>query len=93
MKKLLYIIGMLLPFTFIGCHAEEEETILEIPSSNTSSNIPADHFVVTFTSLSRAAISGPDTRVQSLLYVLYKSSGEFVKERVILIPGGSQYNK
>lgn len=89
MKKLLYIIGILLPFTFIGCHAEEEETILEIPSSNTSSNIPADHFVVTFTSLSRAAISGPDTRVQSLLYVLYKSSGEFVKERVILIPGGA----
>lgn len=35
---------------------------------------------------SRAAVSGIDSRVRSILYVIYKSTGEYVKEKTVLRP-------
>ena len=77
---------------FSGC--EKEEVYSTTSSSEkttqpkTSPEIPEGCFEVIFspkeTPDTRAAISGSDLRVRSIRYVIYKSTGEYVKEKMIL---------
>lgn len=96
MKATLFLMlsGWLL-FTLSGCEkAEDGLQILpekENPSPNEDTDIngiPEGSFVVTFSpnagGTTRAAITGTDTRVRHLRYLIYKSTGEFVKEKVVL---------
>lgn len=87
MKKQLYLLSIFLMLTLAGCQDKTDEFVPNLPQPEIPANIPENYFVVTFTSPSRAAVSGPDKRVRSLRYILYKETGEYVKERVILTPG------
>jgi hypothetical protein len=51
--------------------------------------IPEGYFEVVFTApaSTRAPIDGSDSRIQDLKYMVFKSTGEFVKERLIVKPG------
>lgn len=94
MKTIQSIIGVLFLFFVASCDTEdenlpeslaEEQTLIETPSE-----LPDGYFEVTFSPQpsddTRAAISGSDMRVRSLRYVIYKSTGEYVKEKVVLTP-------
>lgn len=90
--NLSIIIGLLFLFTFTGCE-KDVENIPEIKPGpglpgETPSDLPDGYFEVTFSpsygDYTRAAVAGTDGRVRHLRYVIYKSSGEFVKEKVVL---------
>ncbi len=54
---------------------------------NAWDGIQADYFEVTFAPdarQTRAAVSGQDGRVRQLRYILYKSTGEYVKEKILV---------
>lgn len=58
---------------------------------DTTTPIPDGYFVVSFTpstseAETRAPVVGSDTRVQHIKYIIYKSTGEYVKEKNILLP-------
>ncbi|MCR9011216.1 hypothetical protein [Gabonibacter chumensis] len=89
MKKWTYIFGIFFVLITWGCNDDVEQWETESPSIEIPSEVPEGYFVVTFNQSARTPVSGSDTRVQSLLYILYKSTGEYVKERVILVPGGA----
>lgn len=91
---LLIVSGWML-CTLSGCEKTEEDIPAppqkgeQSPDEDTDiSGIPEGSFVVSFSpnaeGTTRAAVSGTDTRVRHLRYLIYKSSGEFVKEKVVL---------
>ncbi|MDD6210576.1 MAG: FimB/Mfa2 family fimbrial subunit [Bacteroidales bacterium] len=92
MKLNLFIIaGFLLFFSFSSCEKEiddlPEKSDEELTSGNTSADLPDGSFEVTFSTAynsARAAVSGSDGRVRHLRYIIYKSTGEFVKEKVVV---------
>ncbi len=73
-----------------GCSREEEmEMKPELPAPiEEEQNIPEGYFVATFSGFfagdSRAPVTGTDNRIGNIRYLVYKSTGEFVKERVLL---------
>ena len=83
-------------FLFVGCDNEDMSQVLpsmdeDLSSKDDSSGrIPEGYFEVVFSPEdfpgSRAAVSGADSRVRSILYVIYKSTGEYVKEKMVLRP-------
>lgn len=93
MKLYFYICGLLALLVLAGCDKSTENEVL--PSDpqqpgEQGQDVPEGYFVASFSNGildSRAAVSGPDTRVQHVRYIVYKSTGEFVKTRVILSPG------
>lgn len=94
MKTIQTIIGgLLLTLFFASCDRGEESLLPELPSvqppsEETPAVLPDGYFEVTFAPQygtdTRAPITGSDTRVRSLRYVIYKSTGEYVKEKVVL---------
>lgn len=94
MKTIQSIIGVVLLFFVAGCDGGEdflpEPPSKDQPSEEVPSTLPDGYFEVTFSPQygndTRAAISGSDGRVRSLRYVIYKSTGEYVKEKVVLKP-------
>lgn len=86
---------LLVFFTLImtGCDKTEaftdsEEVIL--PEEDPG--IPEGYFVASFSAAfpgTKAPINTTDTRVQSLRYVIYKSTGEYVKERLVFSLNGT----
>lgn len=95
-SALLITIGSFFLFLFAGCEQEKydlsdsQEVPEQKPSDGqTSGKIPEGYFEVTFSpgfTGTRAAVSGPDGRVRHLRYVVYKSTGEYVKEKIIVNP-------
>ncbi|WP_291530661.1 FimB/Mfa2 family fimbrial subunit [Bacteroides sp. UBA939] len=97
MKTTRFIIaGLLCSFLFVGCD-KEEAGFPELPSGGdepseiVSSEIPDGYFEAIFSpgqmgSDTRVPVSGQDSRVRSIRYVVYKATGEYVKERMILNP-------
>lgn len=82
---------MMISFFFFGCEKEELAIQKELPPSNgteTPAILPEGYFEVTFSpggsNETRAAVTGPDGRVQYLRYLIYDSTGVFVKEKVVL---------
>lgn len=91
--KVLFIDALILFSLLIGCDKQESEDILDIPDEEVPVNtqLPNGYFEVnfltsTFDSQTKIAIVGSDTRIQHIHYVIYKSTGEYVKEKTILIP-------
>lgn len=91
--KLYYIYGLLALFVLAGCDKSADEENFSPPlqyPEESGQAVPEDCFVVSFSNglpETRAAVSGSDNRVQHVRYIVYKSTGEFVKTRVILAPG------
>lgn len=92
-KYYSYICGIIIMVLANGCHKvleEEAPSTPDIIDDQKHDSIPEGHFVVSFSGSmpeSRSAVSGPDTRVQHVRYLVYKSTGEFVKTKEILLPG------
>lgn len=99
MKTYLYTFAFGLLLLASACN--KEETAPEpaqpggvIPGEENPA-IPEGYFIATFSTpagqdmITRAPITGKDKRVQYLRYIVYKSTGEFVKEKVILKPSGT----
>lgn len=86
----LYIFCM--AFFFWGCDKDEHFPVDEINDEvkENNNNIPEGYFIVNFSSqLNTGEIrstSGKDDRISHLRYIVYKSTGEFVKERILLTP-------
>lgn len=92
MKIYFYICGLFALLLLAGCDKDAEEGSLPAPETpgEQEQNVPEGYFVASFSSAlpdSRAAVSGTDSRVQHVRYIVYKSTGEFVKTRVVLLPG------
>lgn len=93
MKLYFYISGLLALLMLAGCDKSTDEAgVLPDPSGSEEQEqgVPEGYFVASFFQElpnTRAAISGADTRVQHVRYVLYKSTGEFVKTRIVLALG------
>lgn len=94
MKLHLTLIGLLALLLLSGCGktellpSEDDPEFTPVPDAD----IPEGYFVVTFSGFSpdsRAAINDTTSRVQSLRYILYKSTGEFVKERLVFSKNGT----
>lgn len=94
MKLHLTLIGLLALLLLSGCGktellpSEDDPGFTPVPDAD----IPEGYFVVTFSGFSpdsRAAINDTTSRVQSLRYILYKSTGEFVKERLVFSKNGT----
>lgn len=94
MKTTIFIvISFLLFFFLVGCEKEMEglpdSESGKQPSEQVPSELPDGHFEVTFSpgyGDTRAAVTGLDGRVRQLRYIIYKSTGEYVKEKVVLKP-------
>ncbi|MBK5722939.1 FimB/Mfa2 family fimbrial subunit [Dysgonomonas sp. Marseille-P4677] len=93
MKTKIFFIISVLFILLISCEQQETEDILNIPDKDIPSKaeLPDGYFEVNFVTSAndgqtKAAISGYDTRVQHIKYVIYKSTGEYVKEKTILVP-------
>lgn len=94
MKTNIYIWGLFSLLLLAGCNKNEfeQETLPESPVSPPEENpdIPEGYFIANFspsaTDMTRAAVSGPDQRVQYLRYVIYKSDGTYVKEKLVWQP-------
>lgn len=94
MKTKILLFSILIFIFLASCENRETDELIdtgeeETPTPNTQ--IPEGHFVVnfstsTFDMQTKAAVTGPDTRVQHIRYVIYKSTGEYVKEKVVLLP-------
>ncbi|WP_165026616.1 hypothetical protein [Dysgonomonas sp. ZJ279] len=97
MKTKLLLFNILLLLLFASCDKNESEVDLVGEGETTVENTdpPADlpegffevrFFPSTFGEHTKAAVTGADGRVQHIRYMIYKSTGEFVKEKVVLIP-------
>lgn len=95
MKKFIYILAFALPLIWTaGCSDDDMQTIgTETPSNDPqhpggeSQGIPEGYFEVVFSAQdSRAPVTGTDGRVRDVRYLLFKSTGEFVKERHLVAP-------
>lgn len=92
MKTIFFvIIGFVISFMFTSCEKEWDNEKVKEPVENetpgSSSGIPEGYFEAVFSSNTpetRAAVTGQDTRVRHLRYLIYKSTGEFVKEKIVL---------
>lgn len=94
MKTKILLFSILTSFFWASCDNRETDDLIDIdekesPTSN--SQVPEGHFVVnfatsTFDIQTKAAVTGPDARVQHISYVIYKSTGEYVKEKTVLLP-------
>lgn len=86
----------LLLFILNSCDTQEikiaEDALSkEEEDESTNPNLPEGYFEVRFaTSVNntqtKAPVSGVDSRVQHIQYIIYKSTGEYVKEKTILVP-------
>lgn len=92
---LLLIVSGWMLLTLSGCEKTEDTLLLppekeeQAPDEgNNVSGIPEGYFVISFSpstgASTRDAINGTDTRVRHLRYLIYKTTGEFVKEKVVL---------
>lgn len=94
MRNALFItISILSLFLLSACEKDIEETPIPEKGGTTeeiSDKVPEGYFVVSFSpgqnDVTRAPITGADGRVRHLRYVIYKSTGEYVKEKVVLQP-------
>lgn len=101
MKATLWLMtGGFLLSIFAGCDRTSDDLLPAPPDTdqqlpdgddNGSKGLPEGCFEVTFipgvnNGSSRAAITGADSRVRHLRYIIYKSTGEYVKEKVVLTP-------
>ena len=89
MRTTLFITTSILSlFLLAGCEKDTEE--IQLTPTETEENVPEGYFVVSFSpgqdDVTRAAVTGPDGRVRHLRYVIYKSTGEYIKEKVVLQP-------
>lgn len=89
LKYILLLTGLVL-FGF-GCSKESSSDDMvvdgELPQESADrKSISEGHFEVVFASDTKAAVTGPDARIQDVKYLLFKSTGEFVKERRIVAP-------
>lgn len=98
MKTTLFTVtGIFILFLLSACEKGMED--MPEPQSSTGSqasaeetpgNIPEGYFEVSFSpgqgDHTRAAITGVSGRVRHLRYIIYKSTGEYVKEKVVLTP-------
>lgn len=91
--KLLFFNILLLLLGQISCDRQEPEDIFNTPEENnsTEAQLPEGYFEVNFITSSsdtraKVPIIGQDTRVQHIQYIIYKESGEYVKEKTILLP-------
>ena len=93
-STLLILVSGCFLFLLAGCEKAEENIPIppqeenKLPNDGTDlSGIPDGYFVATFspgTNNTRDAVSGTDIRVRQLRYIIYKSTGEYVKEKVVL---------
>lgn len=88
---ILSIVGMFCFLLLAGCDKQLDEFIENETGEGSSdkypSGIPEGYFEVTFTpqsSATRTPVSGADGRVRHLRYIVYKSTGEYVKEKVLV---------
>lgn len=91
MKKYYYILGLFALLLWMGCEKPEQEIPADpqIPGGEIQ-DIPEGYFIATFNGLqpdTKAPVVGPDSRIQHIRYIVYKRSGEFVKERILLANG------
>lgn len=94
MKTKILLFGILTSLLLTGCETLETDDLIDEEEQETPSpneEIPEGYFVVNFSASNsdiqtRAAITGPDPRVQHVRYVIYKSTGEYVKEKTVLLP-------
>lgn len=97
MKHFIYILTSVLLLAAVSCDGDESSTSATDPTGqpgNDGPAIPEGWFVATFTAGAdtRTPITGTDTRVQHLRYMVFDidNLGSFVKERVIPITSGGQ---
>ena len=97
MKTYILAIAALL-FTLLFTNCDKDLDDVASPDQekggdeNASADIPDGYFVVDFNpgwGDTKAAITGPDTRIRNLRYLIYDSTGVFVKEKVVLSTTGS----
>lgn len=94
MKTNICIWGLFSLLLLAGCNKNEfEQEILPPPPlspSEENPDIPEGYFIANFSpsasNMTRAAISGQDSRVQYLRYVIYKNDGTYVKEKLVWQP-------
>lgn len=85
MRNLTYIIALAcFSLLFYGCDKQDSEEVNEkIEEEN--GTMPDGYFEVVFTSLaSKTPVTGQDARITDLRYLLFKSTGEFVKEKHVV---------
>lgn len=90
-NSILFVVGFCFLALFASCDKEmdeviEKEVVDAVPGEGTS-DIPDGYFEVVFvpqTGTTRTAVNGTDGRIRHLRYVVYKSTGEYVKEKVVL---------
>lgn len=89
--SILFVVGFCFLTLFAGCDKEMDEVIekeiVDAVPSEVASDIPDGYFEVVFvpqTGTTRAAVNGTDGRIRHLRYVVYKSTGEYVKEKIVL---------
>lgn len=94
MKTHIYLWGLLLILFLAGCSKNEfeQDDPLQppLPPTEQEPNIPEGYFVANFTAstegLTRGITNGQDPRVQHLRYVIYKSDGTLVKDKIVWLP-------
>lgn len=77
-----------------GCNKNESEPETPPPPppfpAGENRDIPEGYFIADFSpsasNLTKAAVSGPDSRVQYLRYIIYKNDGTYVKEKLVWQP-------
>lgn len=90
-NSILFVVGFCFLALFASCDKEmdeviEKEVVDAVPGEGTS-DIPDGYFEVVFvpqTGTTRTAVNGTDGRIRHLRYVVYKSTGEYVKEKVVV---------
>jgi len=92
-KKVIIMMSLFISLFLTGCEKELVEVSGEapgqLPPEGKPSDLPDGYFEVTFSAGygggdTRTPVTGTDSRVRHLRYVIYKSTGEFVKEKVVL---------
>lgn len=94
MRNLTYILLISGASLFLpGCDKHEatipgeKEENQELPQKGDNKPVPEGYFEVVFSSpISRTEVIGADKRIQHLRYLLFRSTGEFVKETEIIRP-------
>lgn len=91
--KVIIMMSLFISLFLTGCEKELVEVPGEVPGQlppeGKPSDLPDGYFEVTFSAGygggdTRTPVTGTDSRVRHLRYVIYKSTGEFVKEKVVL---------
>ena len=93
--KVIIMMSLFISLFLTGCEKELVEVPGEVPGQlppeGKPSDLPDGYFEVTFSAGygggdTRTPVTGTDSRVRHLRYVIYKSTGEFVKRK-----GGAEY--